>query len=39
MRCELSEPWTFDADFYGGTQDINLPDELTAQREPGMSNE
>jgi hypothetical protein len=39
MRRELSEPWTFDADFYGGTQDVNLPYELIAQHAPGMSNE
>jgi hypothetical protein len=39
MRRELSEPWTFDADFYGGTQDVNLPYELTARHAPGMSNE
>jgi hypothetical protein len=39
MRRELSEPWTLDADFYGGTQDVNLPYELIARHAPGMSNE
>jgi hypothetical protein len=28
MRRELAEPWTLDADFYGPTQDVNLPYEL-----------